>query len=35
MCAAALVHASKDGRDAITEADLKAVSKDFMKKAKA
>ena len=31
LCAAAHKHAQESGRDDITEADLKAVSKDFMK----
>lgn len=30
LCAAALEHAQRNGRDAILEADLAAVSKDFM-----
>lgn len=29
LCGAALAHAEKQGRTDITEADLKAVSKDF------
>ena len=32
LCAAATKHALKHGREAITEADLQAVSKTFMKK---
>ena len=31
LCASALKHANDDGRDEITELDLKAVSKSFMK----
>ena len=30
LCAAALEHAQRNGRDSILEADLAAVSKDFM-----
>ena len=35
MCAAALKVATKAGRESISEADLKQVSKDYMKKSKA
>ena len=33
LCAAALKHAAAQGRDEISEADLKAVSKTFIKSA--
>ena len=34
LCAQALVHAQKAGREEISEVDLQAVSKSFMAKAK-